>query len=226
VLVVVALAATAPLLAQQEVIAVIQVHGNTISPTDEVVALSGLAVGASFSEAVRADAEQRLQKSGRFQDVEVLKRFASISDLTQITVLIRIDDGPVRIDPPLPGIPGGLPTPGVPQAVRRGPLNVMFAPILTAEDGYGFTYGARFAVTGHRNTRQRIAVPLSWGGDKRAGVEFQKEFARRESCRSSLRLRHHIRRSLALPARFRLAPETGAQMRVPHAVRPAQARAN
>ncbi len=166
--------------AQQEVIAVIQVHGNTISSTEEVIAASGLEVGAPFSETVRADAEERLRTSGRFRDVEVLKRFASISDLTQITVLIQIDDGPVRIDPPIPGVPGGLPADGsVPQAVRRGPLNVMFAPILTAEDGYGFTYGARFAIAGHRNTRQRVVVPLSWGGDKRAGIEFQREFSSR-----------------------------------------------
>ena len=176
-----ALAATsAALSAQQEVIAVIQVHGNTISPTEDVIAVSGLTVGAPFSESVRAEAEARLRKSGRFHDVEVLKRFASISDLTQITVLIQIDDGPVRIEPPIPGVPGGLPSPGsTPQAVRRGPLNVMFAPILTAEDGYGLTYGARLAIAGHRNTRQRLVVPLSWGGDKRAGVEFQKEFSSR-----------------------------------------------
>lgn len=173
--------AQASVSAQQEVIAVIQVHGNTISSTEEVVAVSELSVGAPFSELVRAAAEERLRMSGRYRDVEVLKRFASISDLTQITVLIQIDDGPVRIDPPIPGgVPGGLPGAGsVPQASRRGPLNVMFAPILAAEDGYGFTYGARFAIAGYRNTPQRIVVPLSWGGDKRAGVEFQKEFSSR-----------------------------------------------
>ena len=172
--------ASASVSAQQEVVAVIQVHGNTLSPTEEVVAVSGLVVGAPFSETVRVEAEDRLRKSGRYRDVEVLKRFASISDLTQITVLIQIDDGPVRIDPPIPGVPGGLPSPGgTPQVARRGPLNVMFAPILTAEDGYGFIYGGRFAVTGHRNTRQRVVLPLSWGGDKRAGAEFQKEFTRR-----------------------------------------------
>jgi outer membrane protein assembly factor BamA len=164
--------------AQQEVIAVIQVHGNTISPAEEVISASGLKQGAPFSESVREDAEERLRKSGRFHDVEVLKRFASISDPTQITVLIQIDDGPVRIDPPVPG--PGTPAPGrVPVAARRGPLNVMFAPILTAEDGYGLTYGARFAISGHRNIRQRVVIPASWGGDKRIGAEFQKEFSHR-----------------------------------------------
>jgi outer membrane protein assembly factor BamA len=55
----------------------------------------------------------------------------------------------------------------------------MFVPILDAEDGYGVTYGALFSVTGHRNTTQRVIFPLSWGGDKRAALEFQKEFSHR-----------------------------------------------
>ncbi len=173
------LAAASRVSAQQEVIAVIQVHGNTITPSEEIISASELKEGSPFSESVRADAEDRLRSSRRFYQVEVLKRYASISDLTQITVLIQVDDGPVRIDPPIPG-PPGVPSSGrVPLGVRRGPLNVMFAPILNAEDGYGFTYGARIAIAGHRNTRQRVVIPLSWGGDKRAGVEFQKEFSHR-----------------------------------------------
>jgi outer membrane protein assembly factor BamA len=168
----VVLAAGARVSAQQEVIAAIQVHGNTITPTEEIVAASGLEEGGAFSEALRVEVEGRLRSSRRFYDVEVLKRFASISDLTQIVVLIQVDEGPVRIDPPIaPGV-------GV-RASRRGRLHVMFAPILTAEDGYGLTYGARFALSGHRNARQRVVVPLSWGGDKRAGLEYQREFSRR-----------------------------------------------
>jgi outer membrane protein assembly factor BamA len=56
---------------------------------------------------------------------------------------------------------------------------MMFVPILGAEDGYGFTYGAQFAFTGRRTSRRRIVVPASWGGDKRIGAEYQQEFARR-----------------------------------------------
>ncbi len=170
---------SAPSWAQQEVIAAIHVHGNTITPSAEVLSISGLKEGSPFSDEMRAAAEERLRASGRFYEVDVLKRYASISDPSQISVLIQVDDGPVRIDPPVPDGPG-LPAPGrVPAAVRRGPLHVMFAPILTAEDGYGFTYGGRFAIAGHRDTTRRVIVPLSWGGDKRAGVELQKEFSRR-----------------------------------------------
>jgi Omp85 superfamily domain/Surface antigen variable number repeat len=172
------LAASPPVSAQQEVIAVIQVHGNTITPSEEIISASGLEEGSPFSESMRAEAEARLRSSRQFHEVDVLKRYASISDPTQITVVIQVDEGPVRID--LPVGPPGVPSPGrVPLVSRRGPLNVMFAPILNAEDGYGLTYGARFAITGHRNTQQRVVIPLSWGGDKRAGVEFQKDFRRR-----------------------------------------------
>ena len=55
----------------------------------------------------------------------------------------------------------------------------MFVPILSAEDGYGFTYGAQFAFAGHRSARRRIVVPASWGGDKRVAAEYQQEFSKR-----------------------------------------------
>ena len=55
----------------------------------------------------------------------------------------------------------------------------MFVPILDAEDGYGFTYGAQFAFAGRRATRRRVVVPASWGGDKRIGAEYQQEFRSR-----------------------------------------------
>jgi len=59
----------------------------------------------------------------------------------------------------------------------------MFLPILDAEDGYGFTYGARFALTARRGSRRRVIVPASWGGDKRLAAEFQQEFSPRSAPR-------------------------------------------
>jgi outer membrane protein assembly factor BamA len=169
---------TASSAAQPETVVAIQVHGNTITPDDEVVRASGLSAGVVFSEQLLAETTARLQATKRFDRVEVLKRFASISDPTQIVLVIQVDEGPVRIDPGLPGVPGGAGLPGQPpRAMKRGPFNVMFAPLLDAEDGYGFAYGAQISVTGHRHTSTRLVVPLSWGGDKRAAAELQKEFA-------------------------------------------------
>ena len=173
---------SSPLAAQQEVVAAIQVHGNTLTSTDEIIRASGISVGDRVSEAYLSEADARLRSALKFDSVEVLKRFASISDLTRVLILIQVDEGPVRVDMPEIAIPvpetAGPPV-RLPKVVRRSRFSVMFVPILGAEDGYGFTYGAQFAVAGHRSPRRRIVVPASWGGDKRIAAEYQQEFTRR-----------------------------------------------
>lgn len=165
-------AETTPAWAQQEAVAAIRVQGNTLTPDAEVVKDSGLSVGMPFSDAVLSQTADRLTATRKFQHVDVLKRYASITDPTQIAVLIRVDEGPVRV------VPGALPG-QAPHAVRRSKFNVMFVPLLDAEDGYGLAYGAQLAVTGNTSTTSRVVIPLSWGGDKRAAAEFQKEFSSR-----------------------------------------------
>ena len=157
-------------------------HGNTITPADEIIRVSGISVGVSVSDALLSDAEARLSTALKFESVEVLKRFASISDPTRVLILIQVDEGPVRVDIPDVDIaPEESPAPPAPRpvVVRRSKFGVMFVPILSAEDGYGFTYGAQFAFAGHRSARRRIVVPASWGGDKRVGAEYQQEFSKR-----------------------------------------------
>ena len=51
----------------------------------------------------------------------------------------------------------------------------MFVPLLSAEDGYGVTYGGQFAVAGSVASTSRVVFPLTWGADKRAAAEYQKE---------------------------------------------------
>ena len=158
-----------------------------MTSTEEVVRASGVTVGDRVSETMLSEAEARLRTAIKPDSVDVLKRFASISDPTQVLILIQLDEGPVRVDIPDIEIPDADkeapkgPLPGVPRSavVRRARLNMMFVPILGAEDGYGLTYGAQFAFMGHRNTRRRVVIPVSWGGDKRIGAEFQQEFRRR-----------------------------------------------
>lgn len=166
---------------QPEVIAAIQVHGNTITSTDDVIRATGLRVGDVVSDGIFARAEARVRAAIHVQSVDVLKRFASISDPTQILVVIQLDEGPVKIEvPDIPGVPG---VPATRRVVRNRGFNVMFLPILDAEDGYGFTYGAQFALTGRRSTRRRVIIPASWGGDKRIAAEFQQEFSGRSAPR-------------------------------------------
>jgi cell division septal protein FtsQ len=83
-------------LSAQEIIVAIQVHGNTLTPDAEIVRASGLSAGTLFSESVLSDAEARLRAFKRVYQVDVLQRYASITDPSQVLVVIRT--GPVRIE--------------------------------------------------------------------------------------------------------------------------------
>jgi outer membrane protein assembly factor BamA len=145
----------------------IQVHGNVLTTDDEIRRLASVEIGAPFDETTIAQVTARLRQSRRFERVEVLKRFASIADPSQILLVIVVDEGPVRID-----ITGDPERPI--EVVRNRRLAPMFLPVLYAEDGYGVTYGARVGWARPVGKESRLALPLTWGGDKRAAVEFEK----------------------------------------------------
>ena len=154
-----------------EVIAELRVHGNAVVSTEDVVNLTGVSVGAPFQPGTASEIAERLRASGRFRSVEVLKRFASIADPSRIAVVIVVDEGPVRIvwDPD---------SGSAPRTVRRRGPPLMFLPVLDGEDGYGLTYGVRFAIPNVAGSRSRLAFPLTWGGDKRAAAQLEKDFSR------------------------------------------------
>ncbi len=152
-----------------EVVAEVRVHGNVAIPEDEVLRLAEVQIGAAFEADTAAIVEKRLRATGKFQKVEVLKRFASIADPSKISVVIMVDEGDVKIE-------WDQGSGEAPRTVRRRGLPVMFLPVLNVEDGYGWTYGVRFAVPNVAGARSRVACPLTWGGDKRAAVQFEKDF--------------------------------------------------
>ena len=88
----------------REVIAEIRVHGNSATSDEEIRREAGLVVGAPAAPDVLTQAAERLRATQRFERVQVLKRYASIADPTQVIVLILVDEGPVRIVvSPVPG---------------------------------------------------------------------------------------------------------------------------
>jgi outer membrane protein assembly factor BamA len=153
-----------------EVVAEVRIHGNHVTPDAEVLKLSGVVIGAPVGPATLTDAIAKLKASNQFDDVQVLKRFASISDPSKIVIVIIVNEGPVRIA--LPGAPGD------PLRVvrRRGVRNLMFMPVLDAEDGYGVTFGARLALADVAGKPSRLSFPLTWGGLKQAGAELEHSF--------------------------------------------------
>jgi outer membrane protein assembly factor BamA len=109
-----------------------------------------------------------LRDSGKFDDVTVLKRYASIEDPSRIVVVIVVNEGPVRID--LPEVPGGA----IRVVPRRGLRNLMYMPILEFEDGYTATAGVRMALVNVGGDLGRLSFPLTFGGTRRAGVEYDR----------------------------------------------------
>jgi len=152
-----------------EVIAEVRLHGNQITPDDELLGLAGVVVGAPFTAATLDEVAGRLRRTGRFQDVQVLKRFASIADPSRIVLVLIVNEGPVDIEVPDEGGPA--------RVVRRRALtNLLVLPVFHIEDGYGATYGVRMAYAGTAGRRSRLSFPLTWGGVKQAAVEFDRTF--------------------------------------------------
>jgi outer membrane protein assembly factor BamA len=59
---------------------------------------------------------------------------------------------------------------------RRVTSRLMFFPILGFSDGYGFTYGGRVSTVNLLGIGERLSVPLTWGGTRRAALEFERTF--------------------------------------------------
>jgi outer membrane protein assembly factor BamA len=210
-------AMTLPVRAQEpaaaETVVEIRVHGNHTTPDVDVIRLSGIATGGPFSGTAAADAERRLRQSGRFRRVEIRKRYLSIADPSAVVLIILVEEQP--------GVSADIPTPGV---MRRFRASTMWLPVLTAEDGYGLTYGVRLGVVDALGRRTRVSVPLTWGGERRASVDVERRFTRgpltRITADAGITRREHpaldvgdrrtyvgVRAERAISSRFRVAAQ-------------------
>ena len=150
-----------------ETVTAIRVQGNTATPDADVIRMAGVRIGAPVAPGIEDEVATRLRATKQFQRVEVRKRFASIDDPSQIVLVIVVDEGPVSVQ--LTGDPD-RPT----RVVKTHRPNLLVLPIVTAEDGYGVTYGARLAVPNPVGPRSQLSFPLTWGGTRRAAIEADK----------------------------------------------------
>jgi outer membrane protein assembly factor BamA len=148
-----------------EKITEVRVHGNHTTPDADILGISGLSPGVEPSAARLKEAEQRLRASRRFEAVELRKRYLSITDPSQVLVMIVVDEHPAVTATDL--------TPGPLKKLRA---MQMWLPILKHEDGYGFTYGARLAFKDSIGDRSRLSVPMTWGGERRIGLDAERSF--------------------------------------------------
>ncbi len=143
----------------------IRVHGNHTIPDADILALSSLALGEDPSEGRLRDAERKIRATGRFEGVEIRRRYLSIADPSQILVMIIVDEHPA--------VSTSDPTPG---RMRKIASAGMWLPILHWEDGHGLTYGARYSFNDPLGERSRLSIPVSWGGERRIAVEAERLF--------------------------------------------------
>ena len=149
------------------VVSEIRVHGNHTTPDADVLAIVGDVVGKPATDALVTDVKSRLDKSGRFDGVDVRKRYRSIADPDDIMLVIVVDE--------VAGISDTDLTPG---PLKRFRSSGMFLPILRYDDGYGFTYGARVSFVDRLGPGSRLSVPLSWGGERQVRLQAERSFTR------------------------------------------------
>ncbi len=155
--------------AQQEIVREVRVHGNASLTDEEVLKLAGIELNAPLASGAVTAIEQRLEASHRFETVEVRKRMRSLDDPTDVALVLVVHERPgVRS--------GSVDTPPVFRPLARLRSQLMFLPILNYADGYGFTYGGRVSTVDYLGFNERLSVPLSWGGLRRAAIEFERDF--------------------------------------------------
>ena len=153
-------------LARADVVAEVRVHGNHSMPDGEVLAIAGIAVGDTLEAGTTEEIQARLRASGRFESVEVRKRYRSLTDTGELALILVVHERA--------GSAGG-------SGLRTLAGRLMFLPMLDYTEGYGFTYGGRVALADFVGADGRLSVPLTWGGTRRAAIELHKDFGQRLS---------------------------------------------
>ena len=158
-----------------EVIGEIRIHGNAFLTDKEVLDIAAIAVGQPLGADGVEQIARRLKDSDRFESIDVRKRYRSLESTTDVAIVLVVHEKPgVRSaigGVNIPGVPGGVSRP-----VGRLRSKLMFLPIVSFADGYGFTYGGRMSTVDLLGFNERLSVPLTWGGTRRAALEFERLF--------------------------------------------------
>ena len=157
------LAAARAQTAGSEVVSEVRIHGNYRTPDDEVLRIAGLAVGGPLDANAVEAAADRLRRSGRFESVDVRKRYRSLDDASQVAVIIAVTERP--------GVEKGGVMPGPMKRVRNA---LMASPSLEYVDGYGFIAGGRLSFVNVLGKGGHIVAPLTVGSTRQAGIELDK----------------------------------------------------
>lgn len=152
--------------ASGEVIAEVRVHGNYRTPDEEVLRIASVSPGAALPAGGTGAVAERLRASGRFEAVDVRKRYRSMTDDSQVALIIIVTERP--------GVEKGGVMPGPITRLRNA---IMVSPALEYADGYGVTAGGRLAFADVLGRRGHVSIPLTLGSTRGAAVEADKTLA-------------------------------------------------
>ena len=150
-----------------EVVAELRVHGNHSTPDADVLHLAGVALGDPVEPDTLDRIAARLRASGRFESVEVRKRYTSLVRREAVALILLVRERPGASDAAR-GVVG--------RALGLLARRTMFFPILDYAEGHGYSYGARFRLVDVLGARSSASVPLTWGGTRQAGLALEKRF--------------------------------------------------
>ncbi len=148
-----------------EVVTELRVHGNFATPDAEVVRLAGIEVGDEFGPGVLDCIAARLRATDRFDDVEVRKRYRSLTQGDEVTLILVVRERP--------SVARGGP---IVRALKAASQRTLLVPMLDHSEGHGFTYGARLTLVDGLGRGGRLSVPLTLGGTRQAALEIEKPF--------------------------------------------------
>jgi len=145
----------------------LRVHGNQTIADGDVIEWAGVGVGARVSSDVVAEVEDRLRATGRFETVEVRKRYLSLTAEDEIALIVVVKE---RL----------VPASANPAARVIGEIRTraMFLPLLDYTEGYGVTYGVQTSFVDVLGDDGRLSVPMTWGGTRRIAAELHKRLER------------------------------------------------
>ena len=145
-----------------ETVAEIRIHGNLSLPDAEVIALTGVNLGDAAGPDLERTVRQRLEASGRFETVDVRRRYRSLTATDQVALVIVVRERPgARFSNP------------VLRTFAAAGRRLMVAPIVDHREGYGVAYGALTSFVDTFGQGGRLSVPATWGGHKRIALEME-----------------------------------------------------
>jgi len=134
-----------------EILVEARFRGNFTTPDEEMIRLGNIEIGVPADAVSFEEIKQRLLQTGRFERVEITKRYRSLSSSEKVILLVTVREK------------------------QSAMSKFMFMPILKGSDEYGFTYGLRTTGKNLLGFKERLSIPLTWGGVRRAALESEFE---------------------------------------------------